>query len=90
MTIWFNKKIGIKNKKISKSISISYHIKHFKKFQCYTNGAKKGRKEDKCFNLSINFFGVFLSYANWDYNSDYKIDNIKTIRLKKLKKLRIK
>jgi len=86
MTIWFNKKNGNKKIYYSKSISINYHKKHWKLFHCSTNGAKKGRKEDKCFDLNIHFFGIFLSYTNWDYNCEYRQDK-KTIRLNKLNKL---
>jgi hypothetical protein len=88
MTIWFYKKIGSKKIYCSKSITINFHIKYFFKFKCYTNGAKKGNIKDICFDLNIHLFGILLSYTNWDYNSEYKIDNIKTIRLKKLKKLK--
>jgi hypothetical protein len=86
MTIWFNKKFNGKKRFCSKSISINYHIRHWKLFQCYTNGAIKGRKEDTCFDSTINFFGLFLSYTNWDYNCEYRY-NDNTIRLNKLKRI---
>jgi hypothetical protein len=36
--------------------------------KAWNNGAKKGRKEDTCFDFNIHFLGVFFSYTNWDYN----------------------
>jgi len=86
MTIWFNKKINGKKRYCSKSISISYHKKHWKLFHCSTNGAKKGRKEDTCFDLNIHFLGIFLAYTNWDYNCEYRYTD-KIIRLNKLTRL---
>jgi hypothetical protein len=50
MTIWFNKKIGIKNKKISKSISISYHINILKNFNATQ---MELRKEERKINALI-------------------------------------
>ena len=69
MEIWFNKKNnGIKNYH-SKSISLSYHWIHRKEFRWKTNGAKKGDIRDTCFDLNIQFLGVFLNYTNWSFNN---------------------
>ena len=48
-----------------KSISLTYHLRHFFKFACYTNGAIKGR--DKCFDWNFHLLGVFISYTDWNY-----------------------
>jgi len=68
MTIWFNKMVSGEKKYCSKSISLSFHPKHWKLLQWKSNGAKFGRKEDRCYDLNIYFLGVFFSYTNWDYN----------------------
>jgi len=68
MTIWFSRKFNGVKKYCSKSISFNFHPQHWKLLLCKTNGAKKGRMEDTCYNLNIHFLGIFLSYANWDYN----------------------
>lgn len=68
MTHWFNKKQNKSGDKYhSKSISISFHPKHFKLVRCKSNGAKKGI--DSCYDLNIQFLGIFFSYTNWDYTT---------------------
>lgn len=69
MTIWFNKKVNGIKKYCSKSISVRFLPQHWKMIKAFTNGAKKGRTEDKCFDFNIHFLGIFLSYTNWDYNT---------------------
>lgn len=70
MTIWFNKKRNREHAYCSKSISLNFYPQHWKKIRCKSNGAIKGRKEDKCYDLNIHFLGIFFSYTNWDYNSN--------------------
>jgi len=69
MTIWFSRKINGAKRFCSKSISIRFRPQHFKMIKAFNNGAKKGIKEDKCFDFNIHFLGVFFSYTNWDYNN---------------------
>jgi len=69
MTIWFNRKFNGIKRYCSKSISFSFTAKNWKLISANTNGALKGRKEDTCYDCNIHFFGVKLSYTNWDYNS---------------------
>lgn len=38
-----------------------------------TNGARKGVKEDSCYDLNIHFWHFKFSYTNWNYN--YKLRN---------------
>ncbi len=68
MTIWFNRKFNGVKKYCSKSISLNFCPQHWRMVKAWTNGAKKGRKEDTCFDFNIHFLGVFFSYTNWDYN----------------------
>lgn len=68
MTIWFNRKSNGIKKYCSKSVSISFHPQHWRMVKAWNNGAKKGVKEDTCFDFNIHFFGIFFSYTNWDYN----------------------
>jgi len=68
MTIWFSRKINGVKRYCSKSISLRFRPQHWKMIKAFTNGAKKGRKEDVCYDFNIHFLGVFFSYTNWDYN----------------------
>lgn len=68
MTIWFSRKFNGVKKYCSKSISIRFCPQHWRMIKVWNNGAKKGRKEDTCFDFNIHFLGVFFSYTNWDYN----------------------
>ena len=68
MTIWFSKKFNGVKKCCSKSISINYYTSHWKLFSISDNGAKKGNKQDTCYELNIQFLGISFSYTNWDYN----------------------
>lgn len=68
MTILFNKKFNGVKRYGSKSVSIRFLPQHWKMIKVYNNGAKKGRKEDTCFDFNIHFLGIFFSYTNWDYN----------------------
>ena len=68
MTIWFNRKFNGKKKYCSKSISFRYYPQHWKLMQWESNGAKKGKMEDTCYDLNIYFLGFFFGYTNWDYN----------------------
>jgi len=70
MTIWFSKINNGVRKYCSKSISINYHLQHWKLFSIYTNGAIKGNKQHTCFDLNIQVLGIFFSYTNWDYNNN--------------------
>jgi hypothetical protein len=72
MTIWFSKKTNGEKKYCSKSISLNFYPQHWKLRQWKSNGAIKGKKEDKCYDLNIYFLGVFFGYTNWDYNSKIK------------------
>lgn len=69
MTIWFNKKNNGQKIYCSRSISVNFYPQHWKSLQWKDNGAKRGRREDKCYDLNIHFLGIFFSYTNWDYNS---------------------
>jgi hypothetical protein len=68
MTIWFSKKINGEKIYCSKSISFNFYTQHWKLIQCKSNGATKGKKEDKCYDLNIYFLGIYFGYTNWDYN----------------------
>ena len=70
MTIWFSKKINEEKRYCSKSISLNFYPQHWKIIRCKSNGAVKGRKEDKCYDLNIYFLGIHFSYTNWDYNNN--------------------
>lgn len=70
MTIWFSRTINGEKRHCSKSIRISFHPKHWRLLQCSTNGAIRGRKEDRIYDLNIYILGVFFGYTNWDYNWD--------------------
>jgi hypothetical protein len=70
MTIWFSKKTNKEHTYCSKSISINFLPQHWKLRQWKSNGAIKGKKEDKCYDLNIYFLGIFFGYTNWEYNSD--------------------
>ena len=70
MTIWFSKKINGEKRYCSKSISFNFYPQHWKLIQWKSNGAIKGRNEDKCYDLNIYFLGIFFGYTNWDYNSN--------------------
>jgi hypothetical protein len=70
MTIWFSKKTNKEHTYRSKSISINFLPQHWKSVRWKSNGSVKGRKEDTCYDLNINFLGIFFSYTNWDYNSN--------------------
>lgn len=89
MTIWFNKKNNGKKIYYSKSISLNYHHKHWKLYQWKTNGAIKGVKEHRCYDLNIYFLGVFFSYTNWDFNSEINkpIPNLRFIKINKIKNI---
>lgn len=69
MTFWFNKKTNGIKRYCSKSISINFYPRHWRFARIYTNKAKKGLKCDTCYDLNIQFLGIFFSYTNWDYNS---------------------
>ena len=56
-----------------KTISISYHLRHFLCFDCYTNGAVKG--VDRCFDWNLHLFGLFISYTDWCYGRFIKPNN---------------
>lgn len=68
MTIWFSRNENKVKQYCSKSISLSFHPQHWKLIQWKNNGAKKGIKEDTCFDLNVYLLGVFFSYTNWDFN----------------------
>ena len=68
MTIWFNKISNGERMYHSKSITIRFLPQHWKKVQWKSNGAVKGRKEDKCYDFNAHFLGIFFSYINWSYN----------------------
>jgi hypothetical protein len=70
MTIWFSKKTNKEHTYCSKSISINFLPQHWKLRQWKSNGAIKGKKEDKCYDLNIYCLGIFFGYTNWEYNSD--------------------
>lgn len=84
MIYWFYNK-----EKITKSISITYHKQHWKLFLCRSNGARRGVKEDTCYDYNIHFLGIFLSYTNWDYNKKYRY-SVGDIRRKKIKNINAK
>ena len=66
MNIWFNKKNnGFKNY-YSKLVSINILPQHRKTFTFKSNGAIKGI--DKCYDYNICFYGLMISYTNFDYN----------------------
>lgn len=59
-------------KKITKSISWNYCPNWDKPIYKITdNGARKGIKEDSCYDLNIHFWHFVFSYTNWNYN--YKL-----------------
>lgn len=64
MTFWFSRKINDEKRYCSKSISIRFYMQHWKLLQFKTNGALRGRKEDKCYDLNIYFLGIFIGYTN--------------------------
>ena len=68
MTFWFNKKINGHKTYCSKSISINFYPQHWRLIKWQSNGAIKGRKEYKCYDLNIYFLGLFFGYTNWDFN----------------------
>jgi hypothetical protein len=68
MTIWFNKISNGEKMYLSKSITIRFLPQHWKIMQWKSNGALKGIKEDKCYDLNIYFLGFYFSYTNWSYN----------------------
>lgn len=72
MTYWFNNKKGRNGYYHSKSVSLNFHKQHFWKFYLGDNGAVKGNPKDSCYDLNIHFFGIFFSYTNWDFNSNYR------------------
>lgn len=56
-------------KKITKSISWNYCPKWEKPaYFISNNGARKGVKEDTCYDLNIHFWYFVLSYTNYSYN----------------------
>ena len=65
-TLWFQKTNN--NDFYNKSFSIGFYPQHIKVLQWKNNGAKKGIKEDKCYDLNIFFFGLYIGYTNWSYN----------------------
>lgn len=68
MTVWFSRKINNEKRYYSKSISLRFVSRHWCMIKMYNNGAKKGRKEDTCYDFNIHFLGIFFSYTNWDFN----------------------
>ena len=66
MEIWFDKKNNWRKAYNGKLLSFRFLPQHWKKVSCSTNGAIKGI--DKCYDLNINFLGLFFSYTNFDYN----------------------
>ena len=87
MLIWFNKKVKGKKRYCSKSISFYFRPQHWKLIQWKNNGALKGIKEDRCYDLNIYFLGLFFSYTNYDYNSELNLTKLE-IRKRKLLKLK--
>ena len=85
MIFYFNTRNSFGNK-VFQSISIRFYPKHWKLHQCKTNGARKGVKEDKCYDLNIYILGLFLGYTNYDYNWKYRItkQDIRNFKLNKL------
>jgi hypothetical protein len=65
-TFWFHKVTNGKKIWCSKSISIGFYSQHWKILNYHNNGAVKVK--DSCFDCTLNFFGLRLSYTNWDYN----------------------
>jgi hypothetical protein len=55
--------------------------------QWKSNGALKGIKEDRCYDLNIYFLGIFLGYTNYDYNGEL---NLTLSEHRKQKLLKIK
>lgn len=68
MTIWFSRRFNGKKKYCSKSISLRFVPRHWDKFSLRNNGAQKGNLKDTCFDFNLQFFGIWFSYTNWDYN----------------------
>lgn len=65
-SIWFGKsKTGIG---VSKTFTITFHPQHWKVLRYSTNGARRGIKEDRCFDAQFWAFGFNFNYVNWEYN----------------------
>ena len=87
MVIWFKKRNNGKKIYNSKLIIITYIPKHWKLCQWKTNGALKGVKEHRCYDLNIYFLGICFSYTNWDFNYELNItpSNMRYIKINKIK-----
>jgi hypothetical protein len=67
-TIWLYHK-----ENIIRSISFQYCPRWEKPiYSISTNGARKGVKEDTCYDLNIRFWRFIFSYTNWNYNNHLK------------------
>jgi len=69
-TLWYWRNLEWGNH--TKCINIHFHPQHWKFLGVHTNGAKRGRVEDKCFDGTFRILGVFFNYINWNYNAKYR------------------
>lgn len=60
MEHWYNKGNNF--------LSISFLPQHWNKIRWGSNGAKKNKKEDTCYDFNVNFLGVFFNYTNFNYS----------------------
>ena len=72
--IWYNRVLWHRWTH-TKTFRVSFHPKHWRFVDWHSNGAKKGRLEDKCFDITFRILGLWFNYTDWDYNSKYRNEN---------------